>query len=966
MHTRDQVLGNECLNAYECEVNIFTNNDFNHQLLANHCNQINPIMYHLLILALTLHVLPLIITANEPVAIREPSLLISTLDGTLHAIGQRSGLIKWSLNESPILKLPNIENMTRQHRRRNLFLPDPKDGSLYLYNGFSAADTESDNRESLEKLPFTISELVSSSPCRSSDGILYTGKKIDEWITINAVTGERVDVLNADTPMCPSPPMTTTAYDTQTSNLLFVGKSEYQLSIFDLKTKQKTWNLTFVDYSSSAVSSIPQNAYEFLHLTSSTTGRIATIDLSDGANRFLWTHQFSSPIVSIFQFNDGFTPVLRRVPFSTIGGTVNPRNLRQSNPLYPSLYIGEMPDSKSMYALSTLVDLTQTTLIPTKRNRKLLIDGPDKQKSVNSIRDYFNILVYGYYEYPELTKSQIYPQFQISQTPLNLLTEQKSQPFREPLIISNSSIHSRNVDVNYDYADLLRTTITFLSGVTTIALIIYWKSRNSKQNKYQNTNSDTNWMSVGKIRFEPKSIIGRGSSGTCVYKGLFENKQQIAVKRVVADHFILANREIELLRSLTHPNLIRYFATESDEMFRYIAIELADFTLADYIEREGDAQVDTIQVLQQSCLGLAHLHSLNVIHRDIKPQNILISLPLPPNNTRKVMISDFGVSKVLTSDQLSTEVSAALKGTEGWIAPEVLKSKLDRLTFKPSKPIDIFSMGCLCYYTLTKGEHPFGDLLQRQSNILIGQFDINKLKTEDSFREFSLIYAMINSDPSARPNIESVVKHPLFWDPNKSLQFLQDVSDRIEKEAFDSPVVQSLESGGIDVCKGDWRRHISIELQTDLKKFRSYRGSSVRDLLRAMRNKRHHYRELPPELQQSLGAIPKQFVEYFTTRFPRLLIHSYIALQMSRNEDIFESYYQPDSVYYESLPRSGIKWYMKNTQNFMPNGMASDDSLEAINWKSCKRKGSPVKVRKPLLDTLETFDDNNLNTFVQN
>jgi len=75
----------------------------------------------------------------------------------------------------------------------------------------SAADTESDDRESLEKLPFTISELVSSSPCRSSDGILYTGKKIDEWITINAVTGERVDVLNADTPMCPSPRMTTTS-----------------------------------------------------------------------------------------------------------------------------------------------------------------------------------------------------------------------------------------------------------------------------------------------------------------------------------------------------------------------------------------------------------------------------------------------------------------------------------------------------------------------------------------------------------------------------------------------------------------------------------------------------------------------------------------------------------------------------------------------------------------------------------
>ncbi|XP_054160435.1 serine/threonine-protein kinase/endoribonuclease IRE1-like [Oppia nitens] len=895
----------------------------------------------LLSLTLLLHWVSLITTNEQPVAIREPSLLVSTLDGTLHAIGQTSGLIKWSVNESPILKVPTVENITEQQRRRTLFLPDPKDGSLYLYNGFSSTDGET---ETLEKLPFTVSELVSSSPCRSSDGLLYTGKKIDEWITINAQTGHRVDVLNSDTPMCPSPPSTTTSYDTQTTNLLFIGKSEYHLSIFDLKTKQKTWNLTFTDFSASAVSSIPQNAYEFLHLTSSTTGRIATIDLSNDANRLLWTHQFSSPVVSIFQFNDGITPVLRRVPFSTIGGTVIPRNLQQSNPLYPSLYIGEMANSKSMYALTTLVDLTQTPLIPTKKTRNLLIEGPDIFESIHTIEQYFNILVFGYYEYPRMRKNEIYPQFQISETPLHLLAQQKQTSVEEPLIISNISSNQDILDMKHIYIELLRTSMTFIVAVISVAVIIYWNSRYIKSNKEHNKINDPNWTTVGKVKFETKAIIGRGSSGTCVYKGLFENKQKIAVKRVVADHFVLAEREIELLRSLQHPNLIRYFATESDEMFRYIAIELADLTLYDYIEGRGElAELNPKHVLHQSCLGLEHLHSLNIIHRDIKPQNILISHPLPPNYLRKVMISDFGVSKVLTNEQLSTEVSITLKGTEGWIAPEVLNSKLERITFKPSKPIDIFSMGCLLYYTLTKGYHPFGDLLHRQSNILFGRFDIVLMKTEETMSEYSLINAMIASDPKDRPNIESVVKHPLFWTPSKALQLLQDVSDRIEKEPVDSPVVLTLERGGLDVCRGDWRRHISIELQADLKKFRSYRGSSVRDLLRAMRNKRHHYRELPHEVQQSLGSIPNQFVEYFTTRYPRLLIHSYIALQMCRNEDIFDTYYERDSIHYESLPRSGIKWFTKNNENLMPNGIPSDDSLESINWKSCKRKGSPVK-----------------------
>ena len=76
----------------------------------------------------------LFIFNQKDVAIREPSLLVSTLDGTLHAVGQRSGIIKWSLNDSPVLRLPSIANLTSKVTRK-LFLPDPKDGALYLYNG---------------------------------------------------------------------------------------------------------------------------------------------------------------------------------------------------------------------------------------------------------------------------------------------------------------------------------------------------------------------------------------------------------------------------------------------------------------------------------------------------------------------------------------------------------------------------------------------------------------------------------------------------------------------------------------------------------------------------------------------------------------------------------------------------------------------------------------------------------------
>ena len=63
------------------------------------------------------------------------------------------------------------------------------------------------------------------------------------------------------------------------------------------------------------------------------------------------------------------------------------------------------------------------------------------------------------------------------------------------------------------------------------------------------------------------------------------------------------------------------------------------------------------------------------------------------------------------------------------------------------------------------------------------------------------------------------------------------MSDRTEKEATDNYVMESLENGGNVVVQQDWRQHITKELQEDLRKFRTYKGHSVRDLLRAMRNK---------------------------------------------------------------------------------------------------------------------------------
>ena len=70
--------------------------------------------------------------------------------------------------------------------------------------------------------------------------------------------------------------------------------------------------------------------------------------------------------------------------------------------------------------------------------------------------------------------------------------------------------------------------------------------------------------------------------------------------------------------------------------------------------------------------------------------------------------------------------------------------------------------------------------------------------------------------------------------------------------------------------------------------------NSVRDLLRALRNKKHHYNELPEVTKLMYGRIPDQFTDYWTSRFPKLLIHSWMAMHCIKNEPSFAKYFDKD------------------------------------------------------------------------
>lgn len=132
----------------------------------------------------------------------------------------------------------------------------------------------------------------------------------------------------------------------------------------------------------------------------------------------------------------------------------------------------------------------------------------------------------------------------------------------------------------------------------------------------------------------PKKILGAGSLGTKVFQGKFQERE-CAVKRILYDNTELAQKEIDLLQKNDHHrNVIRYYASAADHEFLYIALELCECTLSDYIEnnydhkwrnsgKDGNGRLEITDALYQTIEGVTHLHNAGVVHRDIKPSNIL-------------------------------------------------------------------------------------------------------------------------------------------------------------------------------------------------------------------------------------------------------------------------------------------------------------------------------------------------------
>ncbi|KAI1787270.1 kinase-like domain-containing protein [Ganoderma leucocontextum] len=366
--------------------------------------------------------------------------------------------------------------------------------------------------------------------------------------------------------------------------------------------------------------------------------------------------------------------------------------------------------------------------------------------------------------------------------------------------------------------------------------------------------------SVGEGLDVSDTILGRGSYGTVVFRGSFEGRV-VAVKNTLLNFVTLFSREVNIVRaSGSHPNVMQYYHHETDANFLYIAFELCPATLADVFESSVEFRairdaLETKPALRQITAGLHHLHALNIIHRDVKPENILVS-PTGENGGLRMLISDYGMCKKFEYNRKGYRQGGASMAvhTLGWRAPEVIRGdlKFDDANDESQSPtgsigssagtptggharltkaVDIFPLGCLYYYVLTQGLHPLGRLFEREPNILNNVQKLQGLEQlgEEGEEGRALIKRMLRPKPDERPDTSICLMHPYFWDDGQWLAFLLNAWELLgpmHQDAVD-PTLRALEQGGYEVLGSDRHSRLHELLIENLDELRKYDGKSV-------------------------------------------------------------------------------------------------------------------------------------------
>lgn len=250
--------------------------------------------------------------------------------------------------------------------------------------------------------------------------------------------------------------------------------------------------------------------------------------------------------------------------------------------------------------------------------------------------------------------------------------------------------------------------------------------------------------------------LGAGAMGQ-VFKALHVNMDRLAALKIiprdlVSNPLTLGRfyREVRAIAKLSHPNIVTAFEVNQAGRTHYLAMELVNgIDLARLVQQSGPLPIpNACEYIRQAAVGLQHAHEKGLVHRDIKPGNLMVSR-LSPDEPPVIKILDFGLARFESESDHGGRLTQLGKivGTVDYIAPEQAQNARTA-----DIRADIYSLGCSLFYLLT-GEPPFAgeDAVERISARILGDAPlVRRSRPEVSPALEQLLAKMMARNPQER------------------------------------------------------------------------------------------------------------------------------------------------------------------------------------------------------------------------
>ena len=260
-------------------------------------------------------------------------------------------------------------------------------------------------------------------------------------------------------------------------------------------------------------------------------------------------------------------------------------------------------------------------------------------------------------------------------------------------------------------------------------------------------------------RYEILALLGEGGMGA-VYKARDRELDRIVALKVIRPELavhpeVLARfkQELILARKVTHRNVIRIFDLGDLNGVKFITMDFVEGQdLKGLVKAEGKLQIEaTVQIVKQVCLALEAAHAEGVVHRDLKPQNIMVD----PQG--RVYVMDFGIARSLEPGGMTQ--TGMLVGTPEYMSPEQVRGE------HVDSRSDVFALGLILYELLT-GAMPY-----RADTAQASMFK----RTREPARP------AIEVDPNIPPFLSEVARKCLEIDPQRRYQSMRGIADDLEE-----------------------------------------------------------------------------------------------------------------------------------------------------------------------------------------